>query len=357
MNVLKSTFSRLATGWTPRLQCRPFPKGIFVCWLAALLICQAALAAPFRDLHVSFTQPDGTKIEVVGWGDEFYAVFETLDGYTVFFDPALKAYCFAQQGADGDLVSTGVQIHRAQPATLGLGRHLRPTPTARQKSAHARWEQWEAGMQIEPQWKERKAALRQMNQAGENSGGIAVPLVPPSHTTTGNKVGLTLLIDFDDDPATVSQAEIANYCNGDNYTNYGNNGSIKKYYQDNSNGLLTYSNVVTVYIRISTNAFHLKSYYNDTTKTNGERANLLIQDAITAMKALTNYTTDILPTFTNLTVDGGNTVVAFNVFYAGGNGGVWMRGLWPHSWALYNVGAQELSPGGMTVYKLSLIHI
>ena len=44
----------------------------------------------------------------------------------------------------------------------------------------------------------------------------------------GNKVGLTLLVDFEDDPATIPPAEIEQFLNGDNYTGYGNNGSVKK---------------------------------------------------------------------------------------------------------------------------------
>jgi M6 family metalloprotease-like protein len=357
MNVLKSEYSKLAAGQTPGSQRTPFPKGLLVCWFAALLICQAAQAAPFRDLHVSFTQPDGTKIEVVGWGDEFSAVFETLDGYTVIFDPALKAYCFAQQGADGNLVSTGVQVHRAQASALGLGQHLRPTDAALQEGARARRERWEAGMKIEQRWKERKAAQRQMSQAAGSSGLASKSQTgPPPNPTIGNVLGLTLLIDFDDDPATMSQGEIANYCNSDNYTNYDNNGSIKKYFQDNSDDLLIYSNVVTVYIRVP-NTVHPKSYYNDTAEYCGDQANLLIADAISIMKALTNYNTDILPTFTNLTVDGANYVVAFNVFYAGDNGGVWNYGLWPHSWALYNTNALELSLGGKKVYHYQISNI
>ena len=135
MKILKTEYSRPATRRTPDWQCALPALRRFVCCLALLLICRASTAAPFRDLHVPFTQPDGTTIEVIGWGDEFHAVFETPDGYTVVFDPALKAYCFAQQGADGDLVSTGVQVHRAQAATLGLGQHLRLTAAARKRSA------------------------------------------------------------------------------------------------------------------------------------------------------------------------------------------------------------------------------
>ena len=121
-------------------------------------------------------------------------------------------------------------------------------------------------------------------------------------TAVGLKIGLTLLIDFDDDPATVPQAEIVNFCNGDNYTGFGNNGSVKKYYLDNSNGALTYSNVVTVYIRIP-NSLHPKSWYDDTSQDCGRQGNLLVKDALTIMKALPNYATEILPTLQNLSVD------------------------------------------------------
>ena len=50
--------------------------------------------------------------ELHGHGDEFSARFETLDGYTVIFDQKQKAYCFARQDADGQLISTGAQVQR-----------------------------------------------------------------------------------------------------------------------------------------------------------------------------------------------------------------------------------------------------
>ena len=166
----------------------------------------------------------------------------------------------------------------------------------------------------------------------------------------GQKLGLTLLIDFSDAVATIPQAEILNFCNGDSYTGYGNNGSVKKYYLDNSNGRLTYSNLVTIYIRVP----QPKTYYNNTAIDCGIQGRLLITDAINAMKALTNYTTDILPTFANLTVDGSSQVVACNVFFAGANSGVWSFGLWPHSWVL----ASPVDLGnGKRVYKYQITNI
>jgi M6 family metalloprotease-like protein len=330
--------------------------GLWVALVAALA-WQSSLASPFSDLRLPFTQPDGAKIEVVGWGDEFYAVFETPEGFTVVFDPLLRAYCFAELAADGRLVSSGAQVQRAKPESLGLPQHLRASAEARKQEVIERWQRWEAGMEIERRWQEQKAAFRQYEaQAERAKNGNGPEPAPPGFTTLGQKLGLTLLIDFDDDPATVPQAEIINFCNGDSYTGYGNNGSVKKYYRDNSNGLLTYSNVVTIYIRIP-NSLHPKSWYNNTTLDCGSQGNLLVRDAVSVMKALPNYTTEILPTFNSLTVDTQNQVAACNVFYAGGNGNVWNYGLWPHSWALYNVGAQDLSSGGKKVWRYQISNI
>ncbi len=323
--------------------------------LTSFLLLLAALAlpaAPFRDLAISFKQPDGTQIEIRGSGDEFYAVFETLDGYTVVFDPVLKAYCFAQSGGDGQLASSGVEVQRGDPAALGLSRHLRVDPAIRQEQVRQRRQRWEQGMELEQRWKATKAALQEREaQPGAGSGAPNGPQPsPPSGTTTGNKLGLTLLIDFDDDPATVPQAEVFNFCNADNYTGYGNNGSVKKYYYDNSNGLLTYSNVVTIYIRVP----QPKTNYDDTTIDDGTQGRLLVTDAINAMEALTNYATDILPMFSGLTVDGGSRVVACNVFFAGSNSGVWSYGLWPNSYWL----ASPMDLGnGKRVYRYQISNI
>ena len=315
------------------------------CALLFLLICQVSQGAPFRNLVVPFTQPDGTKVEVRGWGDEFSAVFETADGFTVVFDSALKAYCFAQKTADGHLVSSGVQIHKGSAAALGIVQHERMDAGLTKQLAQDRWQKWEQDMKIDQQWQLRKAAIRQYAASG-------IQGAPPGSTTLGNKAGLTLLVDFSDDIATIPQATIDDFCNGDNFTAYGNNGSVKKYYLDNSNGKLTYTNVVTIYVRVP----NPKSYYNDVTMDSGTQANLLIKDALDALKALPNYTTDILPTFSSLTVDGNNQVVACNVFFAGDNSGVWTFGLWPHAWVLANVGAQDLG-NGKSVWKYQISNI
>lgn len=315
-------------------------------------LCLSALwvqAAPFEKT-IRFTQPDGQQIELWGKGDEFHAVFEH-DGYTVVFDAGRKTYTYAKLSADGkQLLPTRLDVGTADPRASGLPQHLRISAEADRAAMQARFERWDAGMQVSRRWAQRKTQLQTL-RAAKAAG--SVELSPPSFTTTGTKVGLCLLIDFSDDPATIPQADIVDFCNADDFTGYGNNGSVKQYFLDNSKNQLTYTNVVTAYIRMALP----KSHYNDTGADAGVQANELIKDALDILKASPNYETEILPTFSSLTVDDDNQIMACNVFYAGGNGGVWANGLWPHSWALYMVGPQDLEPGGMSVFRYQITNI
>lgn len=297
--------------------------------LTLYLLCspQSSWSAPFaKFLH--FTQPDRTEIRIWGQGDEFHAVFETTSGYTVVFDPQMNAYFYAKLSGDGkSLLSTGVMAH--YPAPEGLAKHLRIDPATAAAAAREKRKQWDADMELSKRWNQLKSRTLGTPLPPDESGA---QLAPPDTTTVGPKVGLTLLIDFSDAPATIPQADINSFLNGDSYTGYGNNGSVKKYFSDVSGARLTYTNVVTIYVRMN----QPKSYYNDTStpNNNGTQGRLLINDALTILKARSDYTSTILPTFNSLTTDGSGNVLAFNVYFAGANSGVWASGLWPHSWML-----------------------
>jgi len=60
------------------------------------------MAIRFDGQVFTFTQPDGTAIQLRGWGDQNYAVFETLDGFTVTKNPATGYYEVARLAADGN---------------------------------------------------------------------------------------------------------------------------------------------------------------------------------------------------------------------------------------------------------------
>lgn len=308
-------------------------------WLAFALSVVTGVgvfAAPF-DRTWNVKQPDGRLVQIHGWGDEFSANME-VGGYTVIFDLATKSYVYATRSAGGKLESSGLVAGRDNPASSNLAQHLRPDEAVRLAERAERYKIWDEGVKLSSRWEDLKATTAaQLAPPPATATGISY--APPGHTTVGNKVGLCLLVDFPDDGATVPRAEIDAFCNGDNYVGYGNNGSVKKYFQDVSNQRLTYNNIVTVYLRVP----HPKTYYNDPANTIA--ANELVKDALDVLKALPNYATEIWPQLQTLTVDGGGKVVACNVFYAGTPDVGWAQGLWPHSWSLYEVGAQSLGPG------------
>ena len=328
--------------------------------LAFLLACALGAAyslpcfgAPMNGRASTFTQPDGTQISLRFYGDEFYARTETAEGYTVVFDPVTKSYAYASLSADGrTLVATEMKVGSGNPQTLGVAKRLDIHPEERSAIAKDRFEVWDKTTGNSKRWAALKSRMQAVDQAALGTEAVDGPLLsPPFSTTVGTKVGLCLLIDFPDETSSIPQADVADFCNSDSYIGYGNNGSVKKYYQDVSNNKLTYTNTVTAYIRMA----QPKSYYNNISLDCGMQGRLLINDALSILKALPNYNTEILPAFDALTVDSLNCAIACNVLFAGGDSGVWNAGLWPHSWSL--AADVELSPGGKKIFKYQISNL
>ena len=156
---------------------KPRKRPMLLC-LAGLCLATRAAAAPFEET-VRFVQPDGSALELWGKGDEFYAVFETLDGYTVLFDPAARAYVYAARAPGGvDLVSSGLLVGQGDPAARGLEKHLRMSQETIQKTAKERFDLWDAATQTSQLWQQKKAALQALEEAGPRAGPCP-PRPPP----------------------------------------------------------------------------------------------------------------------------------------------------------------------------------
>jgi M6 family metalloprotease-like protein len=273
---------------------------------------------PFYDEEFTFQNPDGSSVKVKGWGNQHYAVFETLDGYTVTKDPNTQFYTYAELSNDKtSLLSSGVAVGESDPAAIGIRKHLRIRRDSAKKQA------MNAPMlrETRERWRVRregkKAKLKSINPAS-----IATAL-PAEDVTTGNYQGLCLLIEFPDVAHTISRQEIDNFCNKPGYSGYSNNGSVRDYFFDNSKGKLTYTNQVTEYYT----AAHNRSYYTDPSVSYGTRARELITEALNHLKA-NGFD------FSGLTSDSGGYIYALNVFYVGPRVNNWSEGLWPHSWSL-----------------------
>src|SRR5262245_9279346 len=86
----------------------------------------------------TFFNPDGSEIKVRGWGNQFAAVFETLDGYTVVKDPASGYFHYAVLSEDGgELLPSGTRVRAERPQQLRVRQHLRVNPEAARQQARA----------------------------------------------------------------------------------------------------------------------------------------------------------------------------------------------------------------------------
>ncbi len=276
------------------------------------------MTTQFSGKVFTFVQPDGTEIQVKGWGNQNYAVFETLDGYTLTKNPRTGFYEVAQLSPDGNQLESAVSA----PGDLdgggaGVPRGLRITP----ESARAKGTEGFMRTMAQRRCEVRRQRRRNLAEAAR---AVGAPLAaPPSRGTVGDYVGLCILIDFVDEPATISRDEVERFCNEVGYSGFGNKGSVRDYFFANSIGRCRYTNSVTSYYR----AAQPKTYYTDPDIEDGVRARELIGEALRHLVA-TGFD------FSPLTVDDEGYVYAMNVYYTGPVVNRWSEGLWPHAWSL-----------------------
>ncbi len=275
------------------------------------------MATPFRNKQFTFTQPDGSTLEVRGTGDQHYAVFETLDGFTLVKNPDTDFYEIARVSDDGSrLEPAGV----AAANTAGARATVRPGIRIDPQAARASGEEGARRMGGR-RCDQRRAEQRTMARMAFAADGAV--FAPPRRDTVGDFVGLCLLIDFSDEVGVITPAQVTDFCNTPGYTGFGNSGSVNDFFRANSINRCRYTNIVTPYYR----AQHPKTYYTNPNIADGVRARELIVEALNHWKA-NNFD------FSGLTVDDEGYVYAMNVYYAGRVVNNWGKGLWPHAWHL-----------------------
>jgi len=278
------------------------------------------MSIPYNGQEFTFHNPNGSQIKVRGWGDQSAAVFETLDGHTVVKDPLSGFYHYATLSADReDLVPIGIPVGRAAPETLGLPQNIRIPGAAARARAQAAHDDLGGQRRWEVRRERKRAQLRAVADADKARPDAA----PPPAGTTGDYVGLCLLVQFPDVPGTITQAQVEDFCNQPGYTGFGNNGSVSDYFEAVSDRKLRYTNRVTAYYTTQ----HARAHYTDPSIPYRTRAQELIAEALDALRA-GGFD------FSVLSSDGGGFVYALNVFYAGAGVNNWAEGLWPHSWGL-----------------------
>ena len=249
---------------------------------------------------LTFGQANGPEVRLRVFGDELYARYEDLNGFTVVYDPGRRLFCYVRLAA-GLFVSTGVSLDRPPPA--GIVRHLQESPEA----IHAKTE----GRRMRRAAISRSGASEDIVRTfGPNQGLLAGRVL-----SIGRVRGLTILVNFQDVASTVTREDVDAMLNGDNYTRNGNICSAREYFRRVSSGKLDYQNVVVGPFQLSRE----REFYIN---------NLLIEEALQLAVA----SGIDLKQFDSRNQ---NIIDALNVLYAGQTQ---YRGeLWPHN---FNINLQ-----------------
>lgn len=256
-------------------------------FILILLIAFSAFSAPHTNQPFTFLQPDGKAVDVVVNGDEYYQRVESPDGFTLTRNSD-GWICYATVSSDGSTLIPQ-EIYTGSNAPTRGTKHAELSVDAISK-------------------------IREANRKAYDPESLTKRNLDSRYKVQkGNKIGLTILIDFSDQTSIVSKSEVESMLNSDNYGSYG---SAKEYFSDVSGGLLTYTNHVVGYYR----ARNPKSYY-DTNQSGGRTRELLGE----ALDWLDNNNFDFGSISTS-----NNVITAVNFFYAGSPTWGWAKGLWPH---------------------------
>ena len=189
---------------------------MFMC--AALLGAAAAHAVPAKRVWRSFTQPDGSVIELMQAGDEFAHYFITRSGEYVLQanDGAFK---YATVDAKGDLTTLDVLA----------GNRSKTVPTVNKAAI-------EKALEARVDAKRSARARVSKNSAFKAHAQSGMGRFTSNYPRTGDVRCLVFLVEYKDVKFQVAdpQKYYDEFCNGDDFKKDGATGSVAKYFRDQS---------------------------------------------------------------------------------------------------------------------------
>ncbi len=181
------------------------------------MACYGLMAVPAAPYLTTYTQEDGSTLEIYVRGDERLNWSETSDGYTLLNHNKSKYYAMKDQ--DGDLVLSQVKANDPENRSRDERDFLSSI------SKHLRYSEAQVNIANEV----RNSRLGGFPTSGENNL-------------------LVILANFSDTNPTYTQANFNNMMNQNNYSGVG---SFKQYYLEVSYGQLTINTTVVGWVNVS----------------------------------------------------------------------------------------------------------
>jgi M6 family metalloprotease-like protein len=282
-------------------------KNRFTYVLTALLMMSAVEvgAVPARPGIRTYTQPDGTVLNVQRFGDERAHVYMTEDNYPL------------AEGADGALYYATVDADgKLQPSTF-----LASNISRRQAPAKSFLALLQQDTDVSTLLKARRAHSSKLPQAGMGR-------VSSSFPTKGEVKGLAVLVEYKNQKFKISNPKqyFSDMLNKVGFSEDGGTGSAYDYFVDNSNGV--FQPEFDVYGPITLPYDY--SYYGANDQWgNDDKAEMM------AIHAANILDPDV--DFTQYDTDNDGLIDNMYIFYAGeGEAGSGSSDtVWPHSWDLH----------------------
>ncbi len=186
--------------------------------------------------QLTFKQENGPDVRLVVIGDEHYAQYETIDGYTVVYDVEKGLYCYAQTDQRPLRLDRHTDDARRHRLNFAATSPNQKRSAKRSSLCDTRRANHRPGF----------AAADTFHTLGPNSG-----LLTGRRVSTGTVAGLTILVEFQDVTTTITKQDVEEMLNGQNYTRNGNFCSARDYFLLVSGGKLDYTNVVVGPVKLS----------------------------------------------------------------------------------------------------------
>lgn len=295
------------------------------CLAASLTLAGVVNAAiPYQNQPFQFRQPDGTTLTIYLSGNDYFAEQRLANGRLVVYDPQLAGYAYAKVSADGSQLQSLGQLasqndESSQQASQQnqFNDHPQTGLSANARAALVR------------QAQQQRFGLLQQAQSDPLQHSEQQHTEQPTDTSTTELSttalpavvrGLTVIIQFPDQPGTISKSQVESFLNDLNYTGFGNAQSVRGYFRAVSGNKLDYQNTVSRYYTARRN----KSYYTDSSLSSSVRSMELITEALNWLENTEGFD------FSTLTTDSNRQILGLNFFYAGEADSAWSKGLWPH---------------------------
>lgn len=239
----------------------------------------------------NFPQAAGPDVRLRVHGDEYYARYETLGGYSVIYDERIGLYAYAVV-ISGMFVSTGISI--AMPPPVGVVPGLNESDEVRRTKFGLNY-----------------AKCEPPPEKGNETFGPEGGLLRGRRVAFGPVKGLTILVRFPDVDTSITADDVSQMMNANQYDRNGNYCSVRRYFSLMSTGKLDYSNEVVGPYTLS----QPRNFYENT---------LLLREALDAV--VNDKGAAFLAQFDSRQE---GIIDALNVLYAGDV--IYQGKLWPHN--------------------------